>query len=63
MDFKPVTLKDKVHCVAYVLDAAKVSLLPSKVEEKLTAIRQRVNSLGIITFNTYAAYKTWKINI
>ncbi|KAB5559154.1 hypothetical protein PHYPO_G00025690 [Pangasianodon hypophthalmus] len=44
---KPVTLQDKVHCVAYVLDAGKVSLLPSKVEEKLAAIRQRVNSLGI----------------
>ncbi|XP_053490992.1 interferon-induced protein 44-like [Ictalurus furcatus] len=46
-DFKPVTLQDKIHCVAYVLDTGKVSLLSSKVEEKLTAIRQRVNSLGI----------------
>ncbi|KAF4083200.1 hypothetical protein AMELA_G00137290 [Ameiurus melas] len=47
LDFKPVTLQDKIHCVAYVLDTGKVSLLSSKVEEKLTAIRQRVNSLGI----------------
>ncbi|XP_017333389.1 interferon-induced protein 44-like isoform X1 [Ictalurus punctatus] len=47
LDFKPVTLQDKIHCVAYVLDTGKVSLLSSKVEAKLTAIRQRVNSLGI----------------
>lgn len=48
VDFKSVTLQDKIHCVVYVLDAAKVSFLPSKVEEKLRAIRQRVNSLGML---------------
>ncbi|XP_076831934.1 interferon-induced protein 44-like [Brachyhypopomus gauderio] len=44
---RPVTLQDKVQCVVYVLDTCKVALMPSKVEEKLTAIRKRVNSMGI----------------
>ncbi|XP_062869367.1 interferon-induced protein 44-like [Trichomycterus rosablanca] len=44
---KSVTLQDKIHCIVYVLDTCKIALLPSKVEEKLSAIRRRVNSLGI----------------
>ncbi|XP_026861271.2 interferon-induced protein 44-like [Electrophorus electricus] len=44
---RSLTLQDKVHCVVYVLDTCKVTLMPSKVEEKLTAIRKRANLLGI----------------
>ncbi|CAG5863859.1 unnamed protein product [Menidia menidia] len=40
-------LKDKIHCVAYVLDACKISIMPAKLEEKLDAIRRKVNSMGI----------------
>uniref|UniRef100_A0A3Q4I0X8 G domain-containing protein n=1 Tax=Neolamprologus brichardi TaxID=32507 RepID=A0A3Q4I0X8_NEOBR len=32
-------LKDKIHCVAYVIDASKVSIMPKGLEEKLDAIR------------------------
>ncbi|KAI3368206.1 hypothetical protein L3Q82_007927 [Scortum barcoo] len=34
-------LKDKIHCVAYVIDACKISILPTKQEEKLAAIRRK----------------------
>ncbi|TKS74292.1 Interferon-induced protein 44-like [Collichthys lucidus] len=40
-------LKDKIHCVAYVIDACKVSIMPAKLEEKLEAIRRKVNIMGI----------------
>uniref|UniRef100_A0A3Q2PW19 TLDc domain-containing protein n=1 Tax=Fundulus heteroclitus TaxID=8078 RepID=A0A3Q2PW19_FUNHE len=40
-------VKDKIHCVAYVIDACKVSIMPTKLEEKLEAIRRKVNLLGI----------------
>ncbi|XP_067440090.1 interferon-induced protein 44-like isoform X2 [Thunnus thynnus] len=40
-------LKDKIHCVAYVMDACKISIMPKKLQEKLDAIRTRVNSLEI----------------
>ncbi|XP_073332905.1 interferon-induced protein 44-like [Pagrus major] len=40
-------LKDKIHCVAYVVDACKVSIMPTKLEEKLEAIRRKVNLMGI----------------
>ncbi|XP_031159779.1 interferon-induced protein 44-like isoform X1 [Sander lucioperca] len=40
-------LKDKIHCVAYVTDACKVSIMPTKLEEKLNAIRRKVNLMGI----------------
>ncbi|XP_038571405.1 interferon-induced protein 44-like isoform X1 [Micropterus salmoides] len=40
-------LKDKIHCVAYVIDACKVSIMPTKLEEKLDAIRRKVNLMGI----------------
>ncbi|KAM4575500.1 interferon-induced protein 44-like [Fundulus diaphanus] len=39
-------VKDKIHCVAYVIDACKVSIMPTKLEEKLEAIRRKVNLLG-----------------
>ncbi|KAE8294009.1 Interferon-induced protein 44-like [Larimichthys crocea] len=40
-------IKDKIHCVAYVIDACKVSIMPAKLEEKLEAIRRKVNIMGI----------------
>uniref|UniRef100_A0A3Q4I3B6 TLDc domain-containing protein n=1 Tax=Neolamprologus brichardi TaxID=32507 RepID=A0A3Q4I3B6_NEOBR len=40
-------LKDKIHCVAYVIDASKVSIMPKGLEEKLDAIRRKVNLMGI----------------
>ncbi|XP_073332902.1 interferon-induced protein 44-like [Pagrus major] len=40
-------LKDKIHCVAYVIDACKVSIMPTKLEEKLEATRKKVNLMGI----------------
>ncbi|MED6267839.1 hypothetical protein CHARACLAT_016116, partial [Characodon lateralis] len=44
---KSPELKDKIHCVAYVIDACKVSIMPAKLEEKLEAIRRKANLLGI----------------
>lgn len=43
---KSVGLKDKIHCVAYVIDANTVSIMPIKLEEKLAAIRRKANLLG-----------------
>ncbi|XP_029286173.1 interferon-induced protein 44-like [Cottoperca gobio] len=40
-------LKDKIHCVVYVIDACKVSIMPTKLEQKLEAIRRKVNLMGI----------------
>ncbi|XP_048020856.1 interferon-induced protein 44-like [Megalobrama amblycephala] len=44
---KPASLQEKIHCVVYVIDATKISLMSDKLEEKLAAIRKKVNSLGI----------------
>uniref|UniRef100_A0A8C4HLT2 TLDc domain-containing protein n=1 Tax=Dicentrarchus labrax TaxID=13489 RepID=A0A8C4HLT2_DICLA len=44
---KSPSLKDKIHCVAYIIDACKVSIMPPKLEEKLDAIRRKVNLMGI----------------
>ncbi|XP_041862693.1 interferon-induced protein 44-like isoform X4 [Melanotaenia boesemani] len=41
------TLKDKIHCVAYVIDACKISIMSTKLEEKLDAVRRKVNMMGI----------------
>uniref|UniRef100_A0A3P9KYF8 TLDc domain-containing protein n=1 Tax=Oryzias latipes TaxID=8090 RepID=A0A3P9KYF8_ORYLA len=40
-------LKDKIHCVTYVLDASKISIMSTKMEEKLKDIRRKVNLMGI----------------
>uniref|UniRef100_A0A3B3D314 TLDc domain-containing protein n=1 Tax=Oryzias melastigma TaxID=30732 RepID=A0A3B3D314_ORYME len=37
-------LKDKIHCVAYVLDASTISIMPQNMERKLKAIRKMVIS-------------------
>ncbi|KAK6320524.1 hypothetical protein J4Q44_G00096310 [Coregonus suidteri] len=42
-----VNLQDRIHCVVYVMDTCKVSIMSTKLEEKLAAIRRRVNLLGI----------------
>ncbi|XP_038157873.1 interferon-induced protein 44-like isoform X2 [Cyprinodon tularosa] len=40
-------LNDKIHCVAYVIDACKVSVMPTQFVEKLKAIRSKANLLGL----------------
>ncbi|XP_075944359.1 interferon-induced protein 44-like isoform X2 [Anarhichas minor] len=40
-------LEDQIHCVAYVIDACKVSIMPAKLEQKLEAIRRKLNLMGI----------------
>ncbi|KAM4540491.1 interferon-induced protein 44-like [Fundulus diaphanus] len=44
---KHVTLNDTIHCVAYVIDTCKVSLLSQKMLDKFTAIRKKTNQFGI----------------
>ncbi|XP_026200966.1 interferon-induced protein 44-like [Anabas testudineus] len=44
---KSPALKDKIHCVTYVIDACKISIMSTKLEEKLEAIRRKVNLMGI----------------
>ncbi|XP_056112486.1 interferon-induced protein 44-like isoform X4 [Rhinichthys klamathensis goyatoka] len=44
---RPASLQEKIHCVVYVIDATKISIMSSKLEEKLAAIRRKVNTLGI----------------
>ncbi|XP_036067442.1 interferon-induced protein 44 isoform X2 [Oryzias melastigma] len=36
-------LKDKIHCVIYVVDASKVSIMSQNMEKTLKAIRETVN--------------------
>ncbi|CAB1324570.1 unnamed protein product [Coregonus sp. 'balchen'] len=42
-----VNLQDRIHWVAYVMDTCKVSIMSTKLEEKLAAIHRRINLLGI----------------
>ncbi|XP_073699742.1 interferon-induced protein 44-like [Garra rufa] len=44
---KPASLQEKIHCVVYMIDATKISLMSDKLQEKLTTIRKKVNSVGI----------------
>uniref|UniRef100_A0A7N8WQZ7 TLDc domain-containing protein n=1 Tax=Mastacembelus armatus TaxID=205130 RepID=A0A7N8WQZ7_9TELE len=44
---KSPELKDKIHCVVYVIDACKISIMATKLEEKLAAIRRKINSMGV----------------
>ncbi|KAM9356328.1 interferon-induced protein 44-like isoform 2-T2 [Pholidichthys leucotaenia] len=44
---KHVTLKDKMHCVVYVVDTCKVSLLSPKMLDKFAVIRKKTNQMGI----------------
>ncbi|XP_024134774.1 interferon-induced protein 44-like [Oryzias melastigma] len=40
-------LKDKMHCVTYVLDASKISIMPQNMERKLKAVREMLNKQDI----------------
>ncbi|TKS86861.1 Interferon-induced protein 44 [Collichthys lucidus] len=42
-----VTLNDMIHCVVYVIDACKVSLLTANMLDKFAAIRKKTNQLGL----------------
>ncbi|XP_045077907.1 interferon-induced protein 44-like isoform X2 [Coregonus clupeaformis] len=44
---KHVSLKDQIHCVVYVVDACRVSLMSAKIVEKFAAIRKKTNQIGI----------------
>ncbi|XP_065101777.1 interferon-induced protein 44-like isoform X2 [Paramisgurnus dabryanus] len=44
---RPSSLQQKIHCVVYMIDSTKISLMSSKLEEKLAAIRKKVNSLSV----------------
>lgn len=39
-------LKEQIHCVVYVIDCCTISVMPSKLEAKLDAIRRKVNLMG-----------------
>lgn len=43
---KHVSLKDQIHCVVYVVDACRVSLMSAKIVEKFAAIRKKTNQIG-----------------
>ncbi|XP_048020320.1 interferon-induced protein 44-like [Megalobrama amblycephala] len=40
-------LKDKIHCVVYVIDTSKVKLLSDKMFEKFAVFRKKTNQLGV----------------
>ncbi|CAM5171934.1 unnamed protein product [Natator depressus] len=44
---KTPSLKDQIHCVAFVIDGCKTEILPEKLEEKLKQLRRKVNHLWI----------------
>lgn len=39
-------LKDKIHCVVYVIDISKVNLLSEKMVDKFAVFRRKTNQLG-----------------
>lgn len=43
---KSPALKDRIHCVAYVIDASTVSTTYWQPDDDLKTIRQTVNNLG-----------------
>ncbi|XP_073700888.1 interferon-induced protein 44-like [Garra rufa] len=44
---RPASLQEKIHCVVYVIDGTKISLMSDKLQEKLASIRRKVNSMRI----------------
>ncbi|XP_073718344.1 interferon-induced protein 44-like [Misgurnus anguillicaudatus] len=44
---RPSSLQEKIHCVMFVIDVTKISLMSSKLEDKFFAIRRKLNSLGV----------------
>uniref|UniRef100_A0A673K0M9 Interferon-induced protein 44-like n=1 Tax=Sinocyclocheilus rhinocerous TaxID=307959 RepID=A0A673K0M9_9TELE len=43
---RPASLQEKIHCVVYVIDASKISLMSDKLEEKLAVIHREISSLA-----------------
>ncbi|XP_056615118.1 interferon-induced protein 44-like isoform X1 [Triplophysa dalaica] len=44
---RSTSLEQKIHCVMYVIDATKISLMSSKLEEKLAVLRRKLNLLPV----------------
>ncbi|KAL3875141.1 hypothetical protein ACJMK2_038069 [Sinanodonta woodiana] len=44
---KAPSLKDMVHCIAYVLDGSTVDVIPEKTLEKMKAIQAKMNQSGV----------------
>uniref|UniRef100_A0A8C8REE9 TLDc domain-containing protein n=1 Tax=Pelusios castaneus TaxID=367368 RepID=A0A8C8REE9_9SAUR len=44
---KTPSLKDQIHCVAFVIDGGKIEILPEKLEDKLKQLRRKMNQFGI----------------
>ncbi|XP_041063483.1 interferon-induced protein 44-like isoform X2 [Carcharodon carcharias] len=44
---KSVPVTEKIHCVVYVLDASKGTILSNKMEKKICAIRSQINRFDI----------------
>ncbi|KAL3875155.1 hypothetical protein ACJMK2_038083, partial [Sinanodonta woodiana] len=44
---KASSLKDMVHCIAYVLDGSTVDVIPEKTLEKMKAIQAQMNQSGV----------------
>lgn len=42
-----VTLSDMIHCVVYVIDTCKVSILTQNMLDKFAVIRKKTNQLGL----------------
>ncbi|KAL0160355.1 hypothetical protein M9458_044080 [Cirrhinus mrigala] len=38
---RPASLQEKIHCVVYVIDTTKISLMSDKLQEKLASIRRK----------------------
>uniref|UniRef100_A0A8C0JDB6 TLDc domain-containing protein n=1 Tax=Chelonoidis abingdonii TaxID=106734 RepID=A0A8C0JDB6_CHEAB len=47
ISFNTPSLKDQIHCVAFVIDGCKIEILPEKLEDKLKQLRRKVNQFGI----------------
>ncbi|XP_026054141.1 interferon-induced protein 44-like [Carassius auratus] len=45
--YTPASLQEKIHCVVYVIDSTKISLMSDKLQEKLASIRRKVNLQSI----------------
>ncbi|KAL0160360.1 hypothetical protein M9458_044085 [Cirrhinus mrigala] len=56
-DEQKASRQEKIHCVVYVIDATKISLMSDKLQDKLTTIRRKVNSLGNLYVSSYIKTK------
>uniref|UniRef100_A0A674JCC1 TLDc domain-containing protein n=1 Tax=Terrapene triunguis TaxID=2587831 RepID=A0A674JCC1_9SAUR len=50
LQFYTPSLKDQIHCVAFVIDGCKIEILPEKLEEKLKQLRRKVNQFGMLYY-------------